>query len=242
MERRPQLSEVVTQKILYEMQSGSYKEESRLPPEVEIAAYLGVSRTIIRDSLASLEREGFISRRHGVGTIINRHVLSVVTRMDLEQEFLQMIEGTGRKASVPFLKVGYGVAGEELAGKLKICPTAEIIQVTRIVAADDEAVIICTDSIAKDLIDKEDYTEEDLRKPIFDFLDKYCNTQVYMDLTEVRAVGADDEAAGWFGIAPGAPVLFMDEVGYTFRGKPVLHSREFYKDQALQHMVLRKKI
>lgn len=242
MERQPQLSEVVTQKILYEIQSGSYKNESRLPPEVEIAADLGVSRTIIRDSLASLEREGFISRRHGVGTIINRHVLSVATRMDLEQEFLQMIESTGRKASVPFVKLGYGVAGEELAAKLKIDPLAEVIHITRIVAADGEAVIICTDSIAKNLIIKEGYTEEDLRKPVFDFLDKYCNTQVYMDLTEVRAVGADQEVAYWFGIAPGSPVLFMDEVGYTFRGKPVLHSGEFYKDRALQHMVLRKKI
>lgn len=242
MERPPQLSQIVTKKILYEIQYGSYKNEARLPPEMEIAADLGVSRTSIRDSLGALEREGFISRRHGVGTIINRHVLSLVTRMDLEQEFLEMIESTGRKASVPHLTVEYGVAGEELAGKLKLDPAAEIIRVTRIVAADGEPVIVCRDSIAKALIVTQGYTEEDLRKPIFDFLDKYCNIEIYMDLTEVRAVRAEQAVADWFGIEPGAPVLYMDEVGYTFRGEPVLYSSEFYKDNALRHMVLRKKI
>lgn len=242
MERPLQLSEVATQKILYEMQVGSYRDVPRLPPEVEIAAHLGVSRTIIRDSLATLEREGFISRRHGVGTIINRHVLSVVTRMDLEKEFLDMIECTGRRASVPYLRVWYGLAGDELAGKLGIDPTAEVIHIARIVAADGEAVIYCTDSIAKALIAANGYMEDDLRKPVFDFLEKYCNTEVYMDLTEVRAVAADEEVAGWFGIAVGSPVLFMDEVGYSLRGEPVLHSREYYKDRALKHMVLRKKI
>ena len=36
------------------------------------------------DCLSTLEQEGFISRKHGIGTIINQHVLDVKVRLDLE--------------------------------------------------------------------------------------------------------------------------------------------------------------
>lgn len=242
MEKQPQLSEVTTQRILHEIKYGTYKNESRLPPEVEIAAHLGVSRTIIRDSLSTLEREGFISRKHGVGTIINRHVLSVVTRMDLEEEFFDMITNTGRKAGLQSVRISHGPADYKMAAKLKIEPGTELIHVTRVVTADWLPAIYCVDSFAKSLVVDDGYTEENLGEPIFDFLKKYCDTEVYMDLTEVKAIAAEGDVAVCFGIAYGTPLLFMDEVGYNFKGEPVLHSSEYYNNGIITHMVLRKKI
>ncbi len=50
----------------------------------------------MRDCLSTLEREGFISRKHGIErTIINQHVLDVKVRLDLEEEFLDMIRSAG---------------------------------------------------------------------------------------------------------------------------------------------------
>ena len=82
MEQNTSLASRIRKELLQELVSGIYQEAVRLPPEVEIAARLGVSRTALRDALATLEQEGFISRRKGVGTIINRHVLAVKTRME----------------------------------------------------------------------------------------------------------------------------------------------------------------
>ena len=39
----------------------------RLPPEIRLAEHFGVSRSTMRDALATLEREGFINRIHGIG-------------------------------------------------------------------------------------------------------------------------------------------------------------------------------
>ncbi len=242
MEKQPQLSEVTTQRILYEIKHGTYKNETRLPPEVEIAAHLGVSRTIIRDSLSTLEREGFISRKHGVGTIINRHVLAVVTRMDLEEEFFEMISNTGRAAGLQSVRISHSLADGTLAKKLNIEPGTEMIHVTRVVTADGLPAIYCVDSFAKTLVVDESYTEENLEEPIFNFLKKYCHSEVFMDLTEVKAIAAEGDVAICFGVAYGTPILFMDEVGYDFKGEPVLHSSEYYNNGIITHMVLRKKI
>lgn len=46
----------------------------KLPNEDDLAGMLNVSRTTVRGALASLEREGIITRRRALGTTINQHV------------------------------------------------------------------------------------------------------------------------------------------------------------------------
>ena len=79
---------------------------------------MGISRTQLRDTLSELDREGFITRRHGVGTVINRHVLEVPNRMDIETEFLDIIRQMGHEPSVSFIDVTEDVADENSARKL----------------------------------------------------------------------------------------------------------------------------
>lgn len=236
------LSEQISQQLLKQLREGIYSQVSRLPPEMEIAAQLNVSRTVVRDSLAALEREGFITRKHGVGTIVNRHVLAVKTRMDLEEEFLDMIRNAGYTPGVADTRVRYSRADEYLAERLQIAPGDELIQVWRLINADGIPAISCVDSLPKALVQSEDYDLEELRKPIFCFLKNYCLTDVFMDLTEVEAVAATEELANDFGVEVGTPLLRMNELGFDLRGRPVLHSDEHYRTGLLHHTVLRKKI
>lgn len=242
MKQTVQLSEQITKRLLQEIRSGIYSHDKRLPSEVEISDYLGVSRTVIRDCLAVLEREGFISRKHGVGTIINRHVINIETRMDLEQEFLEMIENTGQRAEIIYTDVKETIAGKEISEKLHIKEDDPIFRVVRMITADDKPAIYCIDHIAKKLLKETHYDLEELKKPIFHFLNKFCHVDVYLDLTEVRAVGANKVVADFFKITEGYPLMYMDEVGYDFKGHPVLYSQEYYMDGILKHMILRKKI
>ena len=80
MSKPQQLSEKYTKEIFQEIKSGIYSRADRLPSEPDIAKHFGISRTMVRDCLSTLEREGFISRKHGIGTIINQHVLDVKVR------------------------------------------------------------------------------------------------------------------------------------------------------------------
>ncbi len=51
-----------------EILSGALKHNDTIPNEIECAASFGVSRTMIRDVLKSLEMKGLIERRTNVGT------------------------------------------------------------------------------------------------------------------------------------------------------------------------------
>lgn len=231
----------IQEQLLFEMRAGRFSDASRLPRESVLADMLNISRTQLRDSLAELEREGFISRKQGVGTIVNRHVLNVPVRMDLEIEFMEMIRRSGHVPSEKLMKVS-SVLSAGAAEKLGIGKTDEMLLVARIVTSDQKPVIYCEDYIPKALIKRRDYAEEDLEKPIFSFLREFCNRDAYLDVTEIRPVAARSAVAKRLGVPEGTPLLYMDEVDYSFDGEAVMYSRQFYVDGVIAHNVVRRKI
>ena len=241
MSSQPTQSKTIRAQLLADMQSGPYANCERLPRESVLAEKMGISRTQLRDILASLEREGFITRRHGVGTIINRHVLNAQTRMDIEVEFLEMIRQNGYEPAVAFVRISDGTADAKLASQLRIPEGTPVIRVARLCTADGKPAIYCEDVVEKALANGE-YTIQDLKLPIFHFLQQFCGVYPYLDLTDVRPAVADAALADIFQVPVGTPLLNMDEVDYDIDGKPVFCSNEYFMDGFFRHTVLRKKL
>lgn len=227
--------------LLSAMKEGEYADCERLPRESVLAEKLGMSRTQLRDILASLEREGFITRRHGVGTIINRHVLHNQSRMDIEVEFLDMIRQSGYTPAVESVQVTEDTADEKIARQLNIEEGAPIVRISRLCTADGKPAIYCEDVLEKALI-RGEYTERDLQQPIFHFLQHFCGVFPYLDLTDMRPVVADEALAEIFRVPVGSPLLNMDEVDFDIDGNPVFCSNEYFADGIFHHTVLRKKL
>ena len=241
MSSQPTQSRTIRSQLLADMRSGVYADAERLPRESILAETLGISRTQLRDILASLEREGFITRRHGVGTIINRHVLNAQSRMDIEVEFLDMIRQSGHTPDVAYVHHCEDTADEHIAHQLCITEGDPIIRVTRLCTADGKPAIYCEDIFAKALI-QHPYAEKDLNAPIFHFLQEFCGVLAYMDLTDIRPTVADAHLAEVFQIAEGSPLLHMDELDFDIDGNPIFCSREYFADGIFRHTVMRKKL
>jgi GntR family transcriptional regulator len=240
MSEQMQIQSVRT-RLLREMKEGAYRYSGKLPPEGVLAERLNISRTQLRDSLAQLEREGFISRHQGVGTVINRHVLAVTVRMDMEIEFMEMIAASGHKPGLLSSTHALVPAGELVAQHLAISPADTVLKVSRMIGADEKPAIYCEDYIPTALIKKKEYTEQDLQKPIFSFLKQFCALEPHMDLTEVRPAVADEALAVMFQVAAGTPLLYLDEIDYDKEGMPMLYSPQYYIGGIIQHTMLRMK-
>ena len=227
MSQNPRQSKSIRAQLLTAMQVGEYAHCDRLPRESVLSEMLGISRTQLRDILASLDREGFITRRHGVGTIINRHVLGAPARMDIEVEFLDMIRQSGHTPGVAFVRAADDKADNKVAAQLGILTGTP--------------AIYCEDVVEKAKLQRP-YTAEELRQPIFDFLQNVCGISSYLDLTDLRPVAADAALADVFQVPQGTPLLNMDEVDYDIEGAPVFASNEYFADGIFHHTVLRKKL
>lgn len=241
MSSQPEQVKTIRAQLLSAMKEGEYAACDRLPRESVLSEKLGISRTQLRDILAALEREGFITRRHGVGTIINHYVLDAHTRMDIEVEFMDMIRQSGHVPAVASVQVSEGVADTLVASQLKIHEGSPILRVSRLCTADGKPAIYCEDVIDKALV-KGDYTASDLTLPIFHFLQQFCGVSAYLDLTDLRPVIADAALSELLQVPVGSPLLRMDEVDYDIDGNPVFCCKEYFVDGIFRHTVLRKKL
>lgn len=228
-------------RLLQEMKEGIFLNRNKLPRETELSEMLGISRTQLRDVLSELEREGFITRRHGVGTLINRSVLQVTNRMDIETEFLEMIRQSGYVPGTIYVGMQEETADETIASRLEIPLGTEVVRFSRLCTADGKPVIYCEDVLEKRLI-TDDYTQQDLEQPIFHFLQQFCGLSSYMDLTELHAVAADEKLSAVLQVPVGTPLLNMEEVDFDIEGKRIFCSSEYFVDGLLPQTVLRKKL
>lgn len=241
MESMPNESKTIRAQLLCAMKEGEFSKCGRLPRESLLSEQLGISRTQLRDILASLEREGFITRRHGVGTIINRHVLSVPARMDIEVEFMDMIRQSGYAPAVAFSRVSEDTADAFVSAQLGIPAGTPVLRFSRLCTANGRPAIYCEDTVEKARV-REGYTEDDLKQSIFSFLQRYSDLSSYLDLTDLKPVVADEALAEIFQTQVGTPLLNMREVDYDIEGHPVFCSNEYFADGIFRHTVMRKKL
>ena len=64
------LHEELTEKLLSKIQSGEYKPGDRLPAERVLAAEYGISRSVVREALSSLNQMGCIASKVGGGSYV----------------------------------------------------------------------------------------------------------------------------------------------------------------------------
>ena len=137
------ISDRIVSALLEELRTGRYAQTDRLPAEVDLAAELGVSRTVIRDALSEMERAGYIERVRGIGTVVNRSVLNLRSRLDQKLEYYPLIRSFGSYPHADGIQIYPVRAGEELARDLAIEPGDDVICIKKRILADTTPSTTC---------------------------------------------------------------------------------------------------
>lgn len=225
-------SQQTAQRLLEELRDGIYAAAPQLPSELELAEALGVSRTVVRDALSELERDGYLERVRGIGTLVNRDVLMVENRMDQKLEFNKMICAIGRVPHSDNLMVTRETATPELMERLALDPEKEhtLVFVRRRVLADETPVLYSTDILPLALFGGKRLDAIDFSRPIFEIVEQHCRVEVAETLTTLHAVMGTPGIRRQLGLRPEQALLQLDEICYSRTCKPVLCCQTCYTD------------
>src|SRR4051794_2078850 len=129
--------------------TGSHRPGDRLPPELELAAMLGVSRGTLRTALDRLEETGEITRRQGSGTYVGHAVRPTAFHEGLEvlRPYSELAERRGVSLTVRDLEVVERRIGPELGDVFGLDPERAAWTVTRTILADGEPVAVMRDVV-----------------------------------------------------------------------------------------------
>lgn len=224
------LSAHAAQRLLQEIAAGRWAAADRLPPEVELAAALGVSRTVVRDALSELERGGYIERVRGIGTVVNRGVAALDHRMDRKVEFTRRIAESGRTPHTDHLLVTRQAADADAAAALGMTPGQTVLVVTKRMLADDVPVLLCTDTLPLELFGGRRLDGVDFARPIFDILQQECGIQTTSTIAHLRAVPGVAAERRLLRLGPDKALLELQETCYSRLCRPVVRSRTLYTD------------
>lgn len=222
------ISDRIVASLLEELRTGRYARADRLPAEVDLAAELGVSRTVIRDALSEMERAGYVERVRGIGTVVNRAVLGLRSRLDQKLEYYPLIRSFGSYPHADGIQVFPIRAGEELARDLEIEPGDDVICIKKRILADTTPVIYSIDYLPRALFGARDYTRIDLTGGVFDILERECHQQISSNVAHLKASCGDDAIRSAMRLAPGEAMLLLDEVCFNRLCRPVMRSLSYY--------------
>ena len=85
-------------------------------------------------------------------------------------------------------------------------------------------------------------SDQNLRAPVFQLLQEKCRLNCFMDIARLLPVVADEKIAQILNIAPGTPLLYIEEVDYDVDGNPILFSRQYFVSDYFEYNILRKRL
>lgn len=238
--QRPETMAARVAKSLREELRHEYIVGGRLPSEPELASQYGVSRGTVRQALAVLEREGVIIRRQGAGTYVH-YISRAQTRAEHAYEFTDLLRSAGFEPGIRLDSFAYEPLSEELAAQLDMEPQTPALVVCKTFLANDQPAIYCIDRIPTKWIQSK-FDNEELKRPIFDFMRDRCNLVTVQNLAEIVPTVASPQIAEILNLKPGSPLLRIEEVGYNADGTAVVLHTAHYHDNFVRFSLLRKRI
>ncbi len=214
--------------------TGGHRGGDRLPPELELAGMLGVSRGTLRTALERLEETGEIVRRQGSGTFVGRVATPSAFSEGLETlvAYSALAERRGVRLAVRDVLVTTAPVAADVAEAFGVEPGREAITASRLVLADGEPAAIMRDVIHPDV---EVGGGEALRGTLLRggmVLDYLLEAGVAVGFARTRVTALlltpEDPAGAAFGVTGPTAGLELEEVMYLTSGEAVQWSRDVF--------------
>jgi len=223
--------------LLTYIKQNQLKRNDQLPSEASIAKKLGVSRNTLREAYISLENEGIIVRRHGIGTFVAH---SPIIRDSLNEfsPFAQIIQDGGYTPNFQTLSMDFEHAPATVCDVFSIPPTAKLRHIKRLVQADQRPVIYVDDFIPPAV------EAEALNWDVFDgnmvqFLAASLHTPLHQIQSRIRVATLGPEISQYLELAEGTPILSVQSTIFTVDNQPVTFSKVCFNSDIVELNIVR---
>ncbi len=224
--------EQVKSGLLSYIHQNQLRRNDQLPAEASIAKTLGVSRNTLREAYISLESEGIIIRRHGIGTFIAQPPL-IRDSLNSFAPCAQSIQDVGFIPSFQTISASSKEVPEDVCLTLAISPEQKIQCVIRTVLADEDPVIYIEDYISP-LVNTSDVVWDDFGGNMVQLLSATLDTRLHQIQSNIRAAALPSEISQYLNLATGTPVLSVRSTIYTIDNQVVNFSKIFFNSDIVE--------
>jgi len=211
----------------------------RLPSEPTLAEKLGVSRATLREAMRTFETQGIIRRRQGSGTFVNQPPQVLEAGLEVLESIESIAERTGLSVEMGALTILNRQAREDECANLALEPCKEVVQISRVIYAEDRAVAYLIDILPDDILDP-DELNNGFRGSILDLLLQRGRPDLFVSRTDISAVTATSLVARALSIQRGDVLLCFTADLYSTTGQIVDRSYSYFLPGYFRFHVVRR--
>jgi GntR family transcriptional regulator len=219
--------------ITRSLQASEWKPGEAIPSELDLAARYKVSQGTVRKAIDDLAASNLLVRRQGKGTFVATHAEETT-----QFRFLRLAPdsapgapkaGEREPLSRRFLDCRRQRAPAEVARAIGLHSGEAALQVRRLLYFRGQPVVL--DDIWLPAALFKGLTSSRLsayQGPMYGLFEAEFGVRMLRAEEQIRAVTADAAAAELLQVAPGAPLLCVERVSYTYDDRPVELRRGLY--------------
>lgn len=216
------------------IEAGQLRPGDAVSSERDLAKLHQVSLMTARHALASLERDGIVERRRGVGTFVAAPKIHFNKLMSYTEQMSSRNLGVGSK--VLFARVV--LDEQEINARLFLPPNTGVIKLERLRLADDEPFALETCYLSA--TEFPDLLSAPLgRDSLFAILEREYRVVLGYADEEIDATASDPRTADLLGIPRRDPVLRIRQLIYSTKGKVIMYVLGFYRSDR-HNLVIRR--
>jgi GntR family transcriptional regulator len=214
----------IKEDIISRINSGEWAVGAKIPTEVELVAFYGVSRMTLRKALDELTDEHVLHRERGIGTFVVQR--QIVRNQEHLVSLTEEMESQGRTVRSVFV-INEVTDLPNVAQTFKQTePTIHHLQ--RIRYVDKEALLIDDSYLPLAIAEQANISELAENESLFVRLESNGITLLYGE-KDIRAIVATQELAKALSCRPGYPLLYVKTLIHDKRGLPVLLSELYIR-------------
>jgi len=222
------------------LESGLYQPGDQLPPEPELAQQLGISRSTLREAMRTFEDRGLITRRQGVGTFVKQlPPLPIDSGLETLESVDTLVRRRGGTIQTRDLRIEETPASADLAHALAVAEGTPLTVVTRTKVADGQSVAYMVDVLPAAIVSFQEM-QAGFRGSVLDYLLERSDLTLAHARADILPVCADESQSDHLDIAPGTPLLLLEETLYAVTGEIVSFSRNYFVPEFFKFHLIRR--
>ncbi|MEN8241494.1 MAG: GntR family transcriptional regulator [Chloroflexota bacterium] len=230
-------SQQVKAYLLNYIRQNQLKRNDQLPSEAAIAKKLGVSRNTLREAYISLENDGVIVRRHGIGTFV-AHSLLIQDSLNEFSPFARIIQEGGYEPIFETLSMGFEQAPPDVHDVFDTQPSTKLRRIKRIVRADQQPVIYVDDYLSP-AVEAADLNWDTFQGNMVQLLSSSLATPLHQIQSRIRAAALNSEISQYLELPEGTPVLSVRSTIFSVDNQPVNYSKICFNSNIVELNIVR---
>lgn len=221
------LYQQLMESIKADIDSGKYEYESKIPSEPELSEIYSVSRITVRRAVDELCSEGYLVKRQGKGTFVNKpKMMRKMEQTDEVQSFSEVCRLNGMKPGGAVIETQITKVRRDEQQFFGVDEGADLLYIQRVRTADEQPIMLENNFFVYEKFPE--LLEEPLgEKSLFAVLEEKYNVVPAGGRTTLEIVRAAPIHTELLKVPLGEPLFYMNVYFEEENGTPVMIGRQF---------------